>query len=593
MKAKERFSAVLIIIIISFLTIEIYPVFAQELDWWEANKPETVYLTQLALADSMRFLNEFEYSFMLVLSKKEREEYSQIASQYDRKFYIRDYIKRNNENPLLPVNYWLIEYIGRYEYARREFSREEPPYFDIRGEYYIKYGKPDRKFEDKGGYKKNWYVEKMKTFEIQLSQVKMMETNFKIKQNESWSYYDDTNYFIIHFAKDGKKWEQIDRLDEILVDRRPTKVGMYWMELVKEREDLIGHYSLLSSEIHFMQEVLEQQLDGTNDMIVDLPYNVSLKELNFQPDKLDNPIYDLKMRADIVDRNSLISAKTNIATRFSDLSKLDLFYNLSQFKNPDGKTLVELQLLTSINDMLRQRQIVQEPDTVKVEFQFLLRNQNFDQLFRVPLITSFDYQKAMEAGLPNAISAATFPVNPLNGDLTMMVKDPESKRMGYKKVPLSIRDFSGDYLMISDIQLYIQPQNELQRELLPITQVGEFELTPYPYKEVISLMPITCFFEIYNIQSSGIVSEYDIDISVTRIELSMFERLKKLIRNTENYTTKLNRTRQVDGNDSSELIEFDISSLKKGKYILEVVIKDKHNKNNTASSSKILKIVNF
>ncbi|MCP4728091.1 MAG: hypothetical protein GY863_23835 [bacterium] len=175
----------------------------------------------------------------------------------------------------------------------------------------------------------------------------------------------------------------------------------------------------------------------------------------------------------------------------------------------------------------------------------------------------------------------------------MQLKDPVSLKMGYKKVPLNIRDYSGDELMVSDIQIYMQPQNDLQKELLPISEVGQFEVTPYPHRDILSYMPMTCYFEVYNIMQSGIIAEYDIDISVTRIELSMFERLKKLIRNTENYTTTLKRTRQVDGNDSSELIEFDISSLKKGKYILEVVIKDKHNKNNTASVSRKIDIVSY
>jgi hypothetical protein len=181
----------------------------------------------------------------------------------------------------------------------------------------------------------------------------------------------------------------------------------------------------------------------------------------------------------------------------------------------------------------------------------------------------------------------------MNGDLTVQVKDPVSMNMGYKKVPLNVRYFTGDSLMVSDIQLYLQPFNDLQKELLPITNAGGFEITPYPFKNVASIFPVTCFFEIYNIKRSGIKSSYDLDISVTRIEMSMFERLKKLISSKESYTTGISRNRRVENNDSSELISFDISNLKRGRYILEVVVTDKDNKKASASASKTLDITKF
>ncbi len=266
---------------------------------------------------------------------------------------------------------------------------------------------------------------------------------------------------------------------------------------------------------------------------------------------------------------------------------------MSQFRNPDGRTRVELQMLAPISDILENRPHVRTPDSIAVEFQFLARNENFDNLFKVPLPVKFDYQKAIDAGLPNAVTSVTFPIRTVKGDLTMQIKDPVSYAMGYKKIPLEIRDFSNKELAVSDIQFYMQPQNNLQKELLPVIEVGEFEVTPYPYLEFISLMPITCYFEIYNIIDAGIISEYEIDISVTRIELSLFEKLKKLLRKPEAYTMSLNRNRQVDVNNSSELIEFDISSLRRGRYVLEVKVTDKLNREITASSSRVINIVRF
>ncbi|MCP4725848.1 MAG: GWxTD domain-containing protein [bacterium] len=620
MKATKGPSA-LVLISIFFITFYSYTAFSQEVDWWEANKPETLYLTNLALADSMRFLGEFEYPFLLVLNKGEKEEYSNITSQLDRKFFIREYLKDRNENPLLPVNYWLLEFIGRYEHARQEFAAEEPPYFDVRGEYYIKYGKPWRRFEDKGGYKESWFMKFRKTAgprseEIETNGYKSRvknskleellglgtgssiarpaESAFRVLQNESWSYHDEKNSFFVHFVKDGKTWKKIDRLDKVMMDRRGSKLRLHWIDLVKEREDLGGVYGMMYDEIQWMEDILKDFItlasDPTGPNDFELPFNVKESMLNFSP---GGSVDNLKHQGEIIEKAYLARAEPNVATRFEELSQLEFDYNISQFRNPDGRTRVELQMLAPISDILDKRPHVRQPDSIAVEFQFLARNENFDQLFKVPLSASFEYQKAIDAGLPNAVSTVEFPAKPMNGDLTMQVKDPVSLKMGYKKVQFNVRDFSGKSLAVSDIQFYMQPQNDLQRELLPISEVGEFEVTPYPYTDFVSLMPVTCYFEIYNIMNAGIISEYDIDISVTRIELSLFERLKKLLRKPEGYTMSLNRTRQVDGNDASELLEFDISNLRKGRYVLEVTITDKLNTEITAKSSRTINIVRF
>ncbi len=587
---------------------------AQVEKWWESNKPETVYLTELASADSLRFIHEFEYPFNLVLSKNDRQGYDNLNSQLDRKSFIREYLKSRNENPLLPVNYWLLEFLGRYEHARQEFVAEAPPYFDVRGEYYIKYGKPWRKFEDKGGYKESWFMKFRKSQGIR-SKINLrtgkreskidqllgigltggiaqpMETAFKIRQNESWSYYDNRNNFVVHFAKDGKVWKQIDRLDQVMVDGRSSKRRLHWVDLVKERDELGGLYSMMYDEIEWMEDLLKDVITlATENLEYHMPYNTEKSILNFSP---GGSVDNLKTQEEFTEKAYLARAVPNVATRFVELSQLEFDYNISQFRNPDGRTRVELQLLAPISDMLKKRPHVRTPDSIAVEFQFLARNENFDQLFSVPLSASFDYQKAIDAGLPNAVSSVTFPMQKMNGDLTMQVKDPVSLKMGYKKIQLNVRDFSGKSLAVSDIQFYMQPQNDLQRELLPITKVGEFEVTPYPYTDFVNLIPIICYFEIYNIVNAGIFSEYDIDISITRIELNMFEKLKKLLRKPEVYTMELTRSRQVDGNESSELIEFDISSLKKGRYILEVTVSDKLTRRITTKSSRIIDIVSF
>ncbi len=321
-------SLILVYVIIFFLFSN--PAISQEVDWWEANKPETKYLTQLALADSMQFLNEFEYPFRLVLSREEKKDYSKIVSQLDRKFYIRNYIKNHDQNPLLPVNYWLLEFLGRYEYARQEFGIEEPPYFDVRGEFYIKYGKPWRRFEDLGGYKESWYIKFRSNPGIRNPAVERllglgfysggiaqpMETAFKVRQNESWSYHDDNNIFFIHFMKEGKNWIHIDRLEKVMVDGRSSKRRLHWIDLIKERQGIGGLYTMMNEEIEWMEELLQDLVTlATANMEISMPYTTETSVLSFTP---GGSVDRLKTNGQLAEKVYLNRAVPNVNTRFDE-----------------------------------------------------------------------------------------------------------------------------------------------------------------------------------------------------------------------------------------------------------------------------------
>jgi len=568
--------------------------FAQAERWWESNKPETAYLTQLALSDSARFTHEFEYPFLLVLNDTEKNDYRSLSTLNDRKFYIRNYLKSHNENPLLPVNYWLLEFIGRYEHARREFPVDEPPYFDVRGEYYIKFGKPLRRHENKKTHYDIEFLKYVNVTKIDRSKPQLIESYFKIFQNESWYYDNDNNYFIVHFAKEGRTWKRIDRLDKVLVDRRPSKALFNWMELVKDRDNLCSHYSMLSAEIRFMEEYtkdlwLENGVTGHYLR----PENISWKEISLDPSNPTSEVMNLKYYAESVEKALVVNAVPNVEVRFSELSKIDFDYDVAQFRDSDGRTLIELTFLAPVDDILGKRKYFSEPDSVLVEFRFMIRDENYEPLVNIPVGASFHRQKAKEAGLPNALTTIALPLEPVHGDLTVQVLDPVNRNKGYKKAGFDVRDFTGDSLMVSDVKLYIQPQNDLQRELLPVTKTDQYEIATYPYRDIISALPLVCYFEIYNLERSGIRSEYDIDISVTRIELNLFDRLKKLVRDANAYSTGIKRTRAIEGNKSSELFAFDISNLTNGRYVLEITVTDKDNSRITARSSKIIDITRF
>lgn len=113
---------------------------------------EKEYFNALEAADSITFVQEFEKEFLLLLDEIQKQDYLQFKTIKNRKEYIKLYWEAVNPNPLLPENDRLLDHIRRRNYARKNFPSSKPPFYDDRGKYYIKYGKPSYRFEDKGGF---------------------------------------------------------------------------------------------------------------------------------------------------------------------------------------------------------------------------------------------------------------------------------------------------------------------------------------------------------------------------------------------------------------------------------------------------------
>ncbi|MCP4726705.1 MAG: GWxTD domain-containing protein, partial [bacterium] len=139
-------------LIIIFLLIIPNPSRCQT-DSTEIILPQEIYFDALEAADSLKFAVGFEYPFVLILSREESAEYEDLKGITPKKKYIKDYIRRKDRNPLQRVNHWFLEFEDRCNHAKDEFGIKDPPYFDERGEFWIRYGEPWSRFEDLGGSK--------------------------------------------------------------------------------------------------------------------------------------------------------------------------------------------------------------------------------------------------------------------------------------------------------------------------------------------------------------------------------------------------------------------------------------------------------
>jgi len=292
-------------------------------------------------------------------------------------------------------------------------------------------------------------------------------------------------------------------------------------------------------------------------------------------------------------------AEPTVAARYEDLKTLHMTAGLSQFRGEGGRTRLEVVTLTSIDDILEGRTALDTSDTVFVENQLVIRNSEFEPVRSVEFMQTVPLPAASQAGLPNVLSMQALqlaPVTgsaPVSGDLTVQVTDAVTRTKGFTQQPLTIRDFSGDTLMISDVQLYAGAAQPERRAIMPVSVINNTQVTPYPYIDVRKSEPVFCYFEIYNLQTLRPAVQYGIEIAARSTgERSWFRKLVDGITGSDRLKLSISYTRQLSDNDAKELLALDVATLDSGEYTLEITITDPQAKTISARAVKQLTIRN-
>ena len=150
-KGKEIFTIILSLIFLGSL-------FCGSFSWaqdtrWDSGQIEAEYFKAMASVDDETFQRKFEYPFLALLNDAQRAYYENLSNRIEKERFIQLYWKKNNPNPLLPENERLNLFLGRCTHVQIHFPSSQPPYYDDRGKYFLKYGKPQQRFEQEAGSK--------------------------------------------------------------------------------------------------------------------------------------------------------------------------------------------------------------------------------------------------------------------------------------------------------------------------------------------------------------------------------------------------------------------------------------------------------
>lgn len=570
----------------------------------EDMRPETNFIAGMEQADSLVFAWDYEYPLKLVLNASEKKLYNRQKTTNGKKVFLKRLIKSKNQNPLFSVNYWFLEFSGRYYHARTEFGTDEPPYYDIRGETYIRYGKPAQRYRDRGGIKKSKALnnrvhivkygfgppateEDTKTgraeeddgairefgpFETVYIGRNKPDNTFTVLPNESWYFDTRENHAVIHFVKEDGRWKQVPRLTDFLRNKKQVNLTWHWMELVKDRMHIGPVYSDYANQIDAFEEKLFHAkiiitLQG-NNVEIQSEYDINNEIDGKVPDRL---MTFQRIDSELYEKNAAINLTPEIENRFDKVNELKFNFNIAQFKKPDNSTRLEFTVHAPIKTVLDNRMTADSSDSITMNYQYIFRDSEFEPVI-IRESENKIAQKAFEnAGLTNIVLTDTVSIKPAEFDFSLQIEDAWSRNKGFKQKLQEIRDFSGDSLMISDILLLAAA--EQSRGLLPQRKVEDILVTPYPFQTIRPAIPAFCYFELYNLDDSGGGNRYKIDITATSNKKKGFgEKLMGLFSRSKGVELSISFDRTIMGNDSKELIALDFSQMKPGDYQLQVAI---------------------
>lgn len=552
----------------------------------DSTSTEQGYFTALKAADEKIFKQNFDVYFFLLLSKDQKSEYASFKTIDEKKAYIQNYWKASNPNPLLPENDWLLEFNRRIKYAKEHFRRANHPYVDDRGKYYIKYGKPHRRYEDPGGIQRVKFTNNERARGLLSLR---SPVNYSTLANETWSYENVGRDIVVHFVKEGISYREVGSLMEILDDKRamqksvPTFSGnplfksdpnmIYWLwgDMIKQRIGISPILDRAAAEVSFVKESITLSEKGAWQL-EGLP-QVSLKN---RSDELTAEIKYARNMSPTVAHDPIQAE-----------NKLSFFDDVAQFRGPNGKTRLNISLLVPYKKNLVNKIKKSMTDTLNLEFSGMIRDVNFDPVMKNQVTSSLMMQSVVKDKLQNAVGKFMLLANPQNAELTLQVSENYNDKIGFYRQPVEIRDFSGSVLMISDIQLYYEVKTLIEKQILPTVLLDGIPVSPYPFQKISRKKPPLFHFEIYNVKSSGIKDNMQISYRITALKKSdnIIDNLKNILSGSDQASVSVITTRPVTGENIQELIEFDFKNVKKGRNLLEVTV--------SATSDSTLKAVSL
>lgn len=381
-------------------------------------------------------------AFREILPDELKEIYSRIDVPEEKARWENKYWKLMDPTPTTEHNEFYEEFLKRFSHARKYFSNiMKPLYLDDRGIYYLRYGQPDERVTSAGVGK-------------------------AYNDNETWAYYR-LNLFIDFVDKLGFGYREVPSLLDAVKSGPLNQKAVIAASLYSEREALHQKYmdfrdvtsARAGGEAQTMFMKHSGQLDAEKKIVLE---SIPPAEFDFEygMKQLDARMASCIFRGD------------------SGRSRMELYYALplNQLGFQDGsqfpyETIVDKQLTLMDED-----------------FEIKLKN-------RESLMLAARNEQEIEKRI--YINQHNEKIAPGFYNLALQLKNDPGQRLAILRAQVNIKDFTGDSLMLSDIQLAAQIREGIERRRN--LKANNLLVVPHLGHIINKSRPINIYFEIYNL----------------------------------------------------------------------------------------------
>lgn len=543
------------------------------------------YFTSLDAATDSTFRRDYEQDFFLILDSKQKEYYQSLPTVFDRKEFIEQFWAAYNPNPLMPQNDRLLSHIQRVQYAREHYAANDPPYFDDRGKYYIIFGKPSVSYADPGGIRRIAFFspDVYRLISYKFYNLKgAPQQNYSVPPNESWAYENVSPDFVIHFVARGTEYREVASLAQILPTQRKAHLAWQWSDLIKHRASISPALSRAAVEIELFES--ELIMSSNADFATGTRLTKNSAHINM--------IKTLEKGEKIVEearRHIPPSAYDPIHAK----NKVLFYFDSAQFRGQDGRTRIDVDFFVPLKKNFIVELDTLLTDTLQLAMSAMLRDRLFRPITQDVVAGMTSVQLCARYNFLFVVERLSLELPPQQCELNVQVKNQKSNEIGFAKNVYPVVNFSSKNLMLSDLQFYTEMVNEEQKSMLSSVEIQGLPLLPYPEPTISKSRPLLCYFEIYNLQSSGITDAFEVSYKVvTSTEgQGLFKKFSRLLSDSKESAISLSLSRPVDQDTSQELIAIDLGSLETGQHILEITVADTKDPAHSVIVQRVIEVV--
>ncbi len=477
-----------------------------------------------------------------------------------------------DSNPATVTNERLVVHYRRVTYARYHFSQGQHPY-DRRGEIYVRYGEPENRRGDVFIADRNAYQRPTISDEPAVDAI-------RVQNNRSrYQLRVDRGYLTI-VPPEGVSEEEADANGGVLADGIVASSAD--LALQRERKELGAGYATESwvyarygLELFFVDQFGGGRFDYPWGNLLTNQQEMVRQE-RFSPRRLAEEL--------------IAESPAEYLHDFGgDL--LEYAFDAVTFRTDNGAT--ELDLSYSIPVWQFGEVSDGRGNSTRLEHLVTLRDSTMTPEFTHEFgFGPFDRPKRMMAESQVKVPVYTLPARvvapPGNFTLAVQVRDEASQRIGVYRKPVTLSDYSGEELLISDLKLAtLIARSGVQG---PFVRKG-LNITPNPGRIYIRGSPVYVYYELYNLGlDEEKKSAYEILYEIRPVERNEPSGWSAR-RRRDMQTVMMTFAGEGFSTEDHEYTSLDTGDLPAGEYVLTVTLTDLHA--GSTVSSTVSKSANF